>query len=335
MRKVLVTGATGFLGRHLVERLLADKERRGDLTVRILARRGTGWTGNGSVEVVEGDILDARAVDRAAAGVDAIFHLAGRVSRNPADAAALYDIHVRGTRNICEAALAHGRPRVVLASSSGTIAASRQPVLHTEEAPYVVELAGRWPYYLSKIYQEKLALAYHHHHQLPVVILNPSLLLGPGDERLSSTGDVLLFLQGHFLNIPGGGLNFVDARDTAAVMVKAMEKGVPGRRYLVGGHNMTIREFFELLERISGGRGPRWELPESWSRGGAALLRGLARVAGGAYPVHDETIEMGYRFWYCDSSRARQELGFTPRPAEETVRDTVASLRQRLGALAP
>ena len=330
MRKVLVTGATGFLGRHLVEKLLAEKHR-----VRLLCRRAADWRGDNSVEIIEGDILDPRAVQRAVAGVEGVFHLAGRVSRNPADAAALYDLHVRGTRNVCEAALAHGRPRVVLASSSGTIAASRTPVLHTEEAPYVVELAGRWPYYLSKIYQEKIALACHHYQQLPVVVLNPSLLLGPGDERLSSIGDVLLFLQGHFLNIPSGGLNFVDARDAAAAMVTAMEKGVPGRRYLIGGHNLTIREFFALLERVSGVRGPRWELPESWSRGGAALLRGLARVAGSRYPVEDETIEMGYRFWYCDSARAKQELGFAPRPAEETLRDTIAYLRRRPGALAP
>ena len=330
MRKVLVTGATGFLGRHLVEKLLAAKQR-----VRLLCRRGADWRGDPSVEIVEGDILDPHAVGRAVAGVEGVFHLAGRVSRDPADAAALYDLHVRGTRNVCEAALAHGRPRVVLASSSGTIAASRTPVLHTEEAPYVVELAGRWPYYLSKIYQEKIALAYHQHHQLPVVVLNPSLLLGPGDERLSSIGDVLLFLQGHFLNIPSGGLNFVDARDTAAAMVQAMEKGVPGQRYLIGGHNMTIREFFALLERVSGVRGPRWELPESWSRGGAALLGWFYRMAGSRYPVEDETIEMGYRFWYCDSRRARQELGFDPRPAEETLRDTIAYLRRRPGLLAP
>ncbi len=330
MRKVLVTGATGFLGRHLVEKLLAAKHR-----VRLLCRRGADWRGDASVEIVEGDVLDPRAVERAVAGVEGIFHLAGRVSRKPADAAALYDLHVRGTRNVCEAALAHGRPRVVLASSSGTIAASRTPVLHTEEAPYVVELAGRWPYYLSKIYQEKIALAYHHLHQLPIIILNPSLLLGPGDERLSSVGDVLLFLQGHFLNIPSGGLNFVDARDAAAAMATAMEKGVPGQRYLIGGHNMTIREFFALLERVSGARGPRLELPESWSRGGAALLGWFYRMAGSRYPVEDETIEMGYRFWYCDSRRARQELGFDPRPAEETLRDTIAYLRRRPGALVP
>lgn len=330
MPTVLVTGATGFLGRHLVAKLRAAQQ-----PVRLLCRRAADWRDDPEVEVVEGDILDPRAVERAAAGVAGIFHLAGLVSRNPADAARLFDVHVRGTRNVCEAALARGRLRIVLASSSGTIAASRTPVMHTENSPYVVELAGRWPYYLSKIYQEKLALAYHRQHELPVVVINPSLLLGPGDDRLSSTGDVLLFLEGHFLNVPSGGLNFVDVRDAAAALAAAMEKGAPGRRYLIGGHNMTIGEFFALIARVSGVAGPRWELPESWSRGGGAALRALYQMAGGRYPVEDETIAMAYRFWYCENARARQELGLVPRPAEETLRDTVAYLRQRLPGRVP
>src|SRR3990167_2000065 len=104
MRKVLVTGATGFLGRHLVEKLLAAKQR-----VRLLCRRGADWRGDPSVEIVEGDPLAPRAGGGAVAGVEGVFHLAGRVSRDPADAAALYDLHVRGTRNVCEAALGQGR----------------------------------------------------------------------------------------------------------------------------------------------------------------------------------------------------------------------------------
>ncbi|MBI4466345.1 MAG: NAD-dependent epimerase/dehydratase family protein [Acidobacteria bacterium] len=325
MKTVLVTGATGFLGRHLVENLL---ERR-EAAVRLLCRRRRSWTGPGEVEIVEGDILDPQAVERAVAGVSGIFHLAGLVSRDPAKAALLFDTHIRGTGNLCRSALAHRRPKIVLVSSSGTIAASRAPRIYTEDSPYSVDLGGRWPYYLSKIYQEKLALSYFAHHQLPVVVVNPSLLLGPGDERLSSTGDVALFLGGHFLNNPGGGLNFVDVRDAAAAVATALNTGVPGRRYLIGGHNMTVKEFFALLERISGMPAPRWSLPERWSRAGAALLRWLYDWVGTTYPVDDVTVEMGYRFWYFDSARAQAELGLRPRPAEETLRDTVDYLRQR------
>jgi dihydroflavonol-4-reductase len=162
-----------------------------------------------------------------------------------------------------------------------------------------------------------------------VIIVSPSLLLGPGDERTSSTGDVVLFLDRKIPNVSSGGLNLVDVRDVADVLINAMDSGVPGRRYLVGGDNMTVRDFFLALERLSGVRRPRMELPESWSLLGARLLRGMYNVAGQKYPLDDSTVEMAYRFWYFDNSRARNEIGFNPRPAEETLRDTIAWLKSR------
>jgi dihydroflavonol-4-reductase len=198
--------------------------------------------------------------------------------------------------------------------------------VHTEDAPYANEVVAHWPYYLSKIYQEKLALSCAAR-GLPVVVLNASLLLGPGDERLSSTGDVKLFLEGYIRTIPSGGLNFVDVRDAAGAFARAMEDGVPGRRYLIGSHNMTVRESFALLARVSGMRAPSLVVSERRSRQGAALARGLYRLAGRRFPLDDATVEMAYRFWYLDNARARAELGFTARPAEETLRDTVAFLR--------
>jgi dihydroflavonol-4-reductase len=324
MSRFLVTGATGFLGRQVVERLLA---RSDGSTLRVLCRTTGAWRNVPRVETVQADILDSAAVDNAVAGVDGIFHFAGLVTRDKGQASLLFDTHVRGTQNVCESALRHGSPRIILLSSSGTVAASKVPVIHNEDSPFSNELAAHWPYYLSKIYQEKTAIAFHATHGLPVIIASPSLLLGPGDDRLSSTGDVRMFLHRQIPNVPSGGLNFVDVRDTADTVIRAMESGVPGRRYLIGGHNMTVKDFFQLLERLSGIRSPRLELPESWSRTGAGFLRGLYRLAGRQYALDDTTVEMAYRFWYFDNSRARNELGLTPRPAEETLRDTIAYLK--------
>lgn len=323
-RVLLVTGATGFLGRHLVDHLRLTS----DATVRVLARGPTPWDRNPTVEVVRGDVLDPGVVQSALDGVSGIFHLAGLVTRDPGRAAELYELHVHGTRQLCELALAAGRPRIVLSSSSGTIAASRTAVLHSEEAPYANDVVGQWPYYLSKIYQEKLALSYGAR-GLEVVSLNPSLLLGPGDERLSSTGDVKMFLEGAIHTIPSGGLNFVDVRDAVPAFARAMEVGVPGRRYLVGSYNMTVREFFTLLARVSGVRAPALAVSERRSRQAAALGRAVYRFVGRRFPLDDATVEMAYRFWFLDNARARAELGFTARPAEDTLRDTVAFLRPR------
>lgn len=325
MKRFLVTGATGFLGNHLVHKLLA----RQDVTARILCRGANRWTSVDRVEVIYGDILDVAVVERASRGVDGIFHLAGFVTRDRSRSSELFDTHIRGTKNLCDSAIRNGSPRVIVTSSSGTIASSRVPVMHNEDSPFANEIAAHWPYYLSKIYQEKLALAFHDNQGLPVIIVSPGLLLGPDDERLSSTGDVQLFLNRKILNLPAGGLNFVDVRDAATALISAMDTGVSGRRYLIGGHNMTVKEFFGMLERLSGVKAPKMEMPESWSRTGAGILRGLHKVVGRKFPLDDTTVEMAYRFWYFDNSRAKKELGLTPRPAEETLRDTIAYLKQR------
>ncbi|MBI4454690.1 MAG: NAD-dependent epimerase/dehydratase family protein [Acidobacteria bacterium] len=330
MGKFLVTGASGFLGTHLVEVLRKKFEHQGNSgSVRILIRGKNPWEGDPTVEAVYGDVLDRAAVERAIRGVSGVFHLAGFVTRNPAQAERLFQTHIEGTRNVCESALACGSPKIVLASSSGTIAASREPKIHDENSPYAIDIVARWPYYLSKISQEKLALGYHAGSDLPVVVVNPSLLLGPGDQHSSSTGDIDLFLKGKLTNVSSGGLNFLDVRDAAETLARAMDSGIPGHRYLLGGHNMTVKEFFLLIQAASGVRAPRLSLPERWSRHGALVLRLLYRLFGRCFPLDDVTIQMAYLFWYFDNSRAKTQLGLTPRPPHVTIQDTVEYLRHK------
>ncbi|HKS97335.1 MAG TPA: NAD-dependent epimerase/dehydratase family protein, partial [Terriglobia bacterium] len=190
MKSILVTGATGFLGKHLVEQLKASES---EARIRVLCRGRSPWGNDPQVETVQGDITNPADVDRAVAGASEIYHLAGVVSRDPRAASLLYRTHIEGTRQVCEAARRHGARRIVLVSSSGTLAVSREPVAHDENSGYKHEVVAGWPYYLSKIFAEKLALSYFAAYQLPVVIVNPSLLLGPGDDRSSSTQVVALF----------------------------------------------------------------------------------------------------------------------------------------------
>jgi len=241
----------------------------------------------------------------------------------------LFRTHIEGTRNVCEAALQAGVKKVVAVSSSGTVAVGPEPVAHNEDSGYKNDVVGEWPYYLSKILAEKLALDYFHRYSLPVAVVNPSLLLGPGDVRRSSTGDVALFLEGQILAIPRGGLNFVDARDAAAGLRAAMQHGKPGERYLLGGPNWTFRELIQTVARIAGRRAPSLEPSVQFSIWSARLLRRLFPLAGKSFRLDEASIKMSALFWYCDSSKARNELGFITRDPLVTLSDTVEDLRRQ------
>ncbi len=326
MKTILVTGATGFLGKHLVEQLkVAEPEAR----LRLLCRGASPWDSDARVDVVRGDVTTRDDVLCAAEGVSEICHLAGVVSRNPKKKWLLYQTHIEGTRNVCEAARNHGVQKVVHVSSSGTIAVSKGPTVHDENSGYKHDIVGAWPYYLSKIFSEKLALTYFQQYQLPIVVVNPSLLLGPGDDRHSSTHDVALFLRGQILAVPLGGLNFLDARDTAAGLIAAMRSGRPGERYLLGGVNWSFREFINHLSEVSGVRAPTLQPSLGLSLASTRLLRRLMPLVGKRFPLDDESIKMSALFWYCDATKARKELGFQIRDPVETLRETVDYLRRQ------
>jgi dihydroflavonol-4-reductase len=332
-----VTGATGFLGRHLVDALLRD----GHL-VTALVRKPTAELPKDVVQV-EGDILDRRSLDRALKGTtrfEGVFHCAGKVSRRPEDAEELHRVHVEGTKNVADATATAGIRRLVIASTSGTIAVSTEPDrVATEEDEAPLGLLSRWPYYRSKRFAESAALERHGaplgsgaEGTLEVVSVNPSILFGPGDVNGSSTEDIRLFLERRVPAIPPGGLSYVDARDAAVGMRLAMERGLGGRRYLLGSCNLTIKELFARLERVSGVKGPLVPMPaqgRAFARTGAELLsRFTSRLGVGSLP-DPVSIDMAHHTWYLDATRAETELGWTPRDPLETLVDTVADLTAR------
>jgi len=329
----LVTGATGFLGQHLVRSLLDG----GHQVVALVRRAGANLPA--SVRQVTGDVLDPESVARALAGVDGVFHCAGKVSRRPEDAEELYRLHVEGTKNVAQACIAGGVRRLVLASTSGTIAVSDDPDrIATEEDEAPIGLIQRWPYYRSKLFAERAALELHgtplegQAGTFEVVSVNPTLLLGPGDVNGSSTEDVRLFLERKIPAIPPGGMSYVDARDAASAMALAMEKGIGGRRYLVGASNLTIREFFARLERISGVRGPLLPMPKGTrevARTGAEMVERLAHRLGIPVLVDPVSLDMAHFYWYLDASLAESELGWSPRDPVVTLVDTVRDLEAR------
>ncbi|MEP7148601.1 MAG: NAD-dependent epimerase/dehydratase family protein [Acidobacteriota bacterium] len=323
-KKILITGGTGFLGTHIVRQLIDA----GAKNLRVMASSVPEWMSDSGVEPLIGSVADRDDVATAMKNVSAIFHLAGKVSRNNEDAVAMNKVHVEGTRVLCEAAEEAGVKTMVLASSSGTIAVSEDEQIVDETFPQPVEVFSRWAYYASKYYQERAALENFDGAGRRLVILNPSLLLGPEDERLSSTKPVLDFLARKIPYSPNGGLNFVDARDAASAFVSALEKGKHQERYLLGAANMTFSQFFGRLERLSGISAPRLKVPKKLAMAGSTMIESVFKNWGKASPVASKEVEQAEYFWYFDSTKAEEALGFAPRDPQETLQDTIGYLRK-------
>ena len=246
------------------------------------------------------------------------------------DGRKMYELHVDATRELLKDIVASGqKPRVVLASTSGTIAVSKTERVGSEADDYPIETVGRWPYYMSKIYEEKLTLELCKKHELPLVILNPALLMGPGDDRLSSTWTVVKFLQRDVPAMPGGGMCFVDARDVAQAAVAALTRGDLYGRHLMGV-NLSMHDFFKRLERLTGVAAPRVSLPKQVNIIGAYALERFSKWRGTDVTLDPQEVEIGEHWFWCDSAKAEQELGFAARDPYETLHDTVQYVMRRL-----
>lgn len=321
--KLFVTGATGFLGRELVRVCVAAGH-----SVRYLSR-GAHLPLDGA-EPVSVSLEDEAGLQDALRGTEALFHLAGKVSRAPEDGPEMHRLHVELTKRLLDAAVGAGVRRVVLASTSGTIAVSdSHGHLATEVDHPDFELIGRWPYYISKHFQEQELMRYQAAGRLEAVILHPSLLLGPGDLKGSSTDDVLDILNGRVMALTDKGtVAFVDVRDAAPAFERALT-AEDGRHYLLNGANMSVARFAERVAVAGDKTPPRLKLPSKWALRGARLLDGLAHVMDVDAPLNPVSVEMAGYNWGCSSARAERELGFVARDPQVTLNDTVRDLEAR------
>lgn len=329
--RIALTGATGFLGRHVVARLAP----RHDLVC--ISRSGSAPDDHTGVAI---DVASTQAPDALVAafsGCDVVVHAAGKVSHSAQDAAELWAVHVTGTEQVMAAARAAGVRRVVYIGTSGTVAVSTDAKVHAEAeverdgGTALLQTLARWPYYRSKWLAEDVALAAHGS-GLDVVLLNPGLLLGPGDDPAgAATKVVRVFLDDGLPVAPAGGPCFVDVRDVALAIEAALTRGTPGRRMLLGGANWTWTQVFGALARITDRKPPAASAP-------GGLTRLLARNLGGLVDGEDallslafdsEELDLASHYWYASWDRAAQELGFSPRDPARTLEDTVADILDR------
>lgn len=322
MGSTLVTGATGFVGSHVARALAA----RGD-ELRILARRSSSLDALEGLEFerVTGDITDRRAVRRAVAGAERVFHLAGRTSMRESDRKAVWDANVRGARIVFDEALKAGVERVVHTSSVGAIGVAKPRATVDESATFDIGHLGIA--YVNSKHEGELEALRAAARGLPVVIVNPSFVFGPGPSGGTSMGLVKRFLLRRIPAYVNGALNVVDVRDVAHGHLLADRKGDVGERYILSGRNFTLDRLFADLSRISGVEPPSLRLP------GAVMLSLLqaGTLARLPMPSSPDEVRSAMLWWTYRNTRAKQELGFEPRPHEETLEDAVRWQSDRLG----
>jgi dihydroflavonol-4-reductase len=311
--RVAVTGATGFLGTHLLT-VLADHE------VVPLSRRP-------NAAGVSADVTDADALRGVFDGCDAVIHAAGRVDHSEEGAALTWAVHVNGTQNVIAECRRAGVPRLVHVSSSGTVAVTATPKSVSEDSSAPTHIISGWPYYRSKLHAEQLALAANDD-QLAVVSVNPSLLLGPGDPDGGATDTVRRFLRGQVPFSPTGGLSFADVRDVAKTTARLLTEGEPGERYLLGAANWSFTDFYGRLARLTGKRAPL-PTPAVANR----ILSWLPNLGKGGFtprlPLTRMDVELTRYWWWLDDHKATHSLDWSPRDPLTTLSDTVFDLRQR------
>ena len=320
--RTLVTGATGFLGLHLV-RALAE---RGD-ALRLLVRRESDLRPLGDVdfERTTGEVTDRRAVRRAMKGVERVFHVAGRTSLRHSDRRRVFDVNVGGARIVFEEALAAGVERLVHTSSVGAIGAASPKRTADEGARFDIGHLGIA--YVNSKHEAELEALRLCARGLPVVIVNPSFVLGPDDPQGTSMTLVRRFLLRQIPAYVDGGLNIVDVRDVATGHLLADRQGAIGERYILGGRNFTLDRLFADMARISAVPAPALKLPLSVALAGVeAATRARLPI-----PVSPDEVRSAGLWWTYSNARARRELGFEPRPHEETLTDAIRWQAGQLG----
>jgi dihydroflavonol-4-reductase len=321
MSPVLVTGATGFMGRALVARLLEEGR-----AVRVLERRrGDAFDGL-TVERVTGDVTRPETLPAACAGAETVFNLAGVLSYDAKDEARLQAVNVDGLANLLAAARQAGCGRVVQVSSIAAVGYTEDPARPQHEDSDFPEGAWHNRYARSKRLGEERVLRAAAAGQ-DVVIACPGFLLGAGDVNRINTFVVEEYLRGVLRTTVAGGISSVDVRDVAQGLVAAERRGVSGRRYILTSEdgNLSHREFFALAGEVDGKRRRTFELPQSLLTAGARIGRALRLPV----PLSPEEIEAACHYWYFTPARAIDELGFRPRPVREAMEATVRYLRER------
>jgi dihydroflavonol-4-reductase len=326
--KVFVTGATGFVGHHVARELAAQGAE-----LRMLVRRTSNLANLEGIfqgsqgETHIGDLSDPDSIKPALEGCDALMHVAADYRLWIPDPKAMYRANVDGTRELLRLAREAGVRRVVYTSSVATMGFRSDGLIVNEDTPVSLDnMVGH--YKRSKFLAEQEAIAAANAGQ-QVMILNPTTPIGSHDAKPTPTGRIFVdFLNRKFPAYVDTGLNLVDVEEVARTHVAALETGTPGRRYILGGENLTLKQILDKMSAITGIPSPTVEIPFAIAAAYAFFEENITgRLMGKEPRATLEEVQMGRKKMFASSARAQQELGFRVAPVYAAMRSAIEWFR--------
>ncbi len=322
--KIFLTGATGFVGHH-VARELAEQGAH----LRLLVRKTSNLANLQGIagETHTGDLSDPESIAPALAGCDAVFHVAADYRLWIPDPAAMYRANVDGTRELLRLAREAGIRRVVYTSSVATMGFRKDGIIVNEDTPVALEnMVGH--YKRSKFLAEQEALTAAKLGQ-QVMILNPTTPIGSHDAKPTPTGRIFVdFLNRKFPAYVDTGLNLVDVSEVARTHAAALEKGTPGRRYILGGENLSLKQILDKMSAITCIPSPTVKIPFAVAAAYAFFEENITgRLRGKEPRATLEEVRMGRKKMYASSAHAQQELGFRIAPVYPAMRSAIEWFR--------
>ncbi|HXG19896.1 MAG TPA: hopanoid-associated sugar epimerase [Methylomirabilota bacterium] len=318
--RVLVTGATGFVGGAVARALLrAGREVR--LLVRPTADRRN--VRDLPVEIYHGDVTDVESLRRAMSGCEQVYHVAAMYKLWVRRKRDIYDSNVTGTENVLKVAREYGVGKIIYTSSVATLGLPKNGAPGDEETPVSLkDMIGH--YKRSKYLAEQVALHYAQE-GLPVVIVNPSTPVGVADIKPTPTGKIIVdFLKGRMPAYVDTGLNLIDVEDVAAGHLLAAEKGRIGEKYILGNENLTLQRILSLLSELTGQPAPRFKAPYILALSVAYVDAGIARLIPGREPfVPPVGVRLSRKKMFFNPGKAVRELGLPQTPVREALRKAV------------
>lgn len=324
MKKVLVTGANGFLGSWLTRALVEEGH---DVYALIRENSDLSELDGVKCSYLYGDVTNILSLLEAFKGMDTVFHLAGLIAYKKSQRAIMEKVNVDGTSNVVQVCREHKIRKLVYLSSVTAIAAGFTPEeIFTEDSEY--NISGlNLGYFETKKSAEEIVKAACAKHEVDAVILNPSTIYGPGDAKKGSRKMQVKVAQGRFKFFTSGGVNVVAVQDVVQGILSAWKKGRTGERYILSGENITIKELFAMIAAEAHQPAPHKQLPD-WLLHGLGIVGDAMEAAGLKGALSRENAWTSTMFHWFDNTKAKRELDFNPRPAKEAIHNSVQWMKE-------